>query len=34
MLLAFAHSVDRGMLPNRFLDAGETAEYNTVEATL
>ena len=30
----FASSIDRGMLPNRFLDAGETAEYNTVDATL
>src|SRR5262249_18555236 len=29
MLLAFANSVDRGMLPNRFPDAGETPEYNT-----
>ena len=26
--------VDRGMLPNRFPDAGETPEYNTVDATL
>src|SRR5499433_183805 len=34
MLLAFAASVDRGMLPNRFPDAGETPEYNTVDATL
>jgi predicted glycogen debranching enzyme len=34
MLLAFAGSVDRGMLPNRFSDAGETPEYNTVDATL
>jgi predicted glycogen debranching enzyme len=34
MLLAFADSVDRGMLPNRFPDAGETPEYNTVDATL
>ncbi len=34
MLLAFAESVDRGMLPNRFPDAGETPEYNTVDATL
>jgi predicted glycogen debranching enzyme len=32
--LAFAASVDRGMLPNRFPDAGETPEYNTVDATL
>ncbi|HJZ98445.1 MAG TPA: amylo-alpha-1,6-glucosidase, partial [Candidatus Solibacter sp.] len=34
MLLAFAASVDGGMLPNRFPDAGETPEYNTVDATL
>jgi len=34
ILLAFAAHVDRGMLPNRFPDAGETPEYNTVDATL
>lgn len=34
ILLAFARSADRGMLPNRFPDAGETPEYNTVDATL
>jgi len=34
ILLAFAKHVDRGMLPNRFPDAGETPEYNTVDATL
>jgi predicted glycogen debranching enzyme len=34
ILLAFAGCVDRGMLPNRFPDAGETPEYNTVDATL
>jgi predicted glycogen debranching enzyme len=34
ILLAFAHSLDRGMLPNRFPDAGESPEYNTVDATL
>ena len=34
ILRAFAESVDRGMLPNRFPDAGETPEYNTVDATL
>ena len=34
ILKAFAASVDRGMLPNRFPDAGETPEYNTVDATL
>jgi len=34
ILEAFAASADRGMLPNRFPDAGETPEYNTVDATL
>jgi predicted glycogen debranching enzyme len=34
MVLAFADRVDRGMLPNRFPDAGESPEYNTVDATL
>jgi predicted glycogen debranching enzyme len=34
ILRAFAASVDRGMLPNRFPDAGEKPEYNTVDATL
>jgi predicted glycogen debranching enzyme len=34
ILLGFAASVDRGMLPNRFPDAGDTPEYNTVDATL
>jgi predicted glycogen debranching enzyme len=34
ILLAFAGAVDMGMLPNRFPDAGETPEYNTVDATL
>jgi predicted glycogen debranching enzyme len=34
ILLAFAASVDRGMLPNRFPDAAEMPEYNTVDATL
>ena len=34
ILLAFAKHVDRGMLPNRFPDAGEAPEYNTVDATL
>src|SRR5260370_32525484 len=29
ILLAFAGYVDRGMLPNRFPDAGEAPEYNT-----
>ncbi|MCU1237076.1 MAG: putative glycogen debranching enzyme [Candidatus Solibacter sp.] len=34
ILLAFAESIDRGMLPNRFPDSGERPEYNTVDATL
>jgi predicted glycogen debranching enzyme len=34
VLEAFAQSADQGMLPNRFPDAGETPEYNTVDATL
>jgi predicted glycogen debranching enzyme len=34
ILRAFAASVDRGMLPNRFSDSGEEPEYNTVDATL
>jgi len=34
VLLAFSRYVDHGMLPNRFPDAGETPEYNTVDATL
>ena len=33
-LRTFARFVDAGMLPNRFPDAGETPEYNTVDATL
>jgi predicted glycogen debranching enzyme len=34
ILRTFAKHVDRGMLPNRFPDAGETPEYNTVDASL
>jgi predicted glycogen debranching enzyme len=34
ILLTFAKYVDKGMLPNLFPDAGETPEYNTVDATL
>jgi predicted glycogen debranching enzyme len=34
ILRTFARHVDRGMLPNRFPDAGEGAEYNTVDAAL
>jgi predicted glycogen debranching enzyme len=34
ILTAFAQSVDRGMLPNRFQDNNEAPEYNTVDGTL
>jgi predicted glycogen debranching enzyme len=34
ILLAFSRHVDQGMLPNRFPDAGEEPEYNTVDAAL
>ncbi len=34
ILHTFANYVNQGMLPNRFPDAGETPEYNTVDATL
>jgi predicted glycogen debranching enzyme len=34
ILRTFAGHVSQGMLPNRFPDGGENAEYNTVDATL
>jgi predicted glycogen debranching enzyme len=34
ILRVYAHYADQGMIPNRFPDAGETPEYNTVDATL
>jgi predicted glycogen debranching enzyme len=34
ILHTFAQYVDQGMLPNRFPDASEVPEYNTVDATL
>jgi predicted glycogen debranching enzyme len=34
VLSEFSKHVDQGMLPNRFPDAGEAPEYNTVDATL
>lgn len=34
ILLEFSKHLDQGMLPNRFPDAGEQPEYNTVDATL
>ena len=34
ILLEFSKYISQGMLPNRFPDAGNEAEYNTVDATL
>ncbi len=34
VLRTFAQAANQGMLPNRFPDAGEQPEYNTVDATL
>ena len=34
ILLEFSKHISEGMLPNRFPDDGEEAEYNTVDATL
>ncbi|QYO67251.1 amylo-alpha-1,6-glucosidase [Leptolyngbya sp. 7M] len=34
ILLEYSKHISEGMLPNRFPDAGETPEYNTVDATL
>ncbi len=34
VLRSYARFVDRGMLPNRFPDAGEAPEYNSVDAAL
>ena len=34
IITTFARFIDRGMLPNRFPDAGEAPEYNTADATL
>jgi predicted glycogen debranching enzyme len=34
ILRTYARYVDRGMIPNRFPDQGDTPEYNTVDATL
>ncbi|MEW6131414.1 MAG: amylo-alpha-1,6-glucosidase [Acidobacteriota bacterium] len=34
ILLEFAKHTSQGMLPNRFPDAGEEPEYNTIDATL
>ncbi|MFP4228418.1 MAG: amylo-alpha-1,6-glucosidase [Salinivenus sp.] len=34
ILRTYARYVDRGMIPNRFPDRGDTPEYNTVDATL
>jgi predicted glycogen debranching enzyme len=34
ILLEFSNHISQGMIPNRFPDAGDAAEYNTVDATL
>ena len=34
ILRNFARHVNQGMLPNRFVDSGDTAEFNTADATL
>jgi len=34
VLRTYGHFVDRGMIPNRFPDVGDSPEYNTVDATL
>src|SRR5262249_11347499 len=34
ILIEFSKYINQGMLPNRFPDAGEVPEYNTVDATL
>lgn len=34
IIRTFLKYLDRGMLPNRFPDSGETPEYNTMDATL
>jgi len=34
ILLAWAQAIDEGMLPNRFPDAGDAPEYNSVDAAL
>lgn len=34
VLLEFSKHISEGMLPNRFPDAGDTPEYNNVDATL
>lgn len=34
VILEFSRHISQGMIPNRFPDAGEIPEYNTVDATL
>jgi predicted glycogen debranching enzyme len=34
ILLSFARAASQGMIPNRFPDAGEIPDYNTIDATL
>lgn len=34
ILMAYANQLHHGLIPNRFVEAGETPDYNTVDATL
>ncbi len=34
IIIEYSHHISAGMIPNRFPDVGETADYNTVDATL
>lgn len=34
IILAYGNQMHQGLIPNRFVDSGEDAEYNTVDATL
>jgi predicted glycogen debranching enzyme len=34
ILLAFSQAMSKGMIPNRFPDAGEVPDYNTIDATM
>ncbi len=34
ILFSYASQMSRGLIPNRFVDRGQTPEYNTVDATL
>ena len=34
IIRSYASQMRRGLIPNRFVDTGETPDYNTVDATL